>query len=700
MAIEPRPPIPPASSADGGTRIPGAPRQYRPTMVLQFQIRLEDFSNEDGPNAVGGKVPLKQPRTSIQSEALPGLEAAQAENRAAGRTDVALDVTVQQERDRATRAVDVPQSAAPENVDPDDLVVKLYVVPTQIDIEANGFRIADKLNATVALNDLPIDPRIVRSVLVNGWITTVGVDDFADKARWVPKVIRAGNPMFRGYVDVHGIDVDETNNEIAIDAVSLEQQLMIAELDARSTIRQIKGGEEPLVDFVKRAISTVPGFSGAVGDVIGVELFPNFDKDKAPTVGKRLLLRTMQSAKSQAKGNGGNVEADDSSAGTDPGSVPGKGVAEIPKPTVAKSTVWDLITRACEMAAGLIPIYDPSIDPNAILLMAPQNLMETPTGGVKVSQVTDPRLRFNRQYTRPDGSTWESTARIMVYGGNIKSMKINRNFGRIKAPGVRVVSYNPDAPPKERRLEALFPITAKGSWVQSAGTGRKRGGKGHPPVNEIETYVIHGVRDLPVLKLIATSLYNSLARKEFTIAIETDDLSSWIDPANPESGNENPDLLRLRPGMAVQVKVARNTGNEKQDRGFVVNDLSDLFRRHGDPQFLRSMLSGNRSALISEGARVKLDQALGRIEEAYQRAKLQDFFYVRVVRFRLSWVEGFSCAMELINYLEARALPANLSPEDKAAQDVLKEVKQGDTAPDPGQRARDQAFPEFLKKVL
>lgn len=700
MAIEPRPPIQPAESEDGGTRIAGAPRQYRPTMVLQFQIRLEDFSNEDGPNAVGGRLPLKQPRFSTQTKALPRLEAAQANNRAAGRTDVALDVTVQQERNKAKRQGDVPQSAAPSNVDPDELVAELYVVPTQIDIEGNGFRIADKLNATVALHDLPIDPRIVRSVLVNGWITTVGVDDFADKERWVPKVVRAGNPMFRGYVDVQGIDVDETNNEVAIDAVSLEQQLMIAELDARSTIRQIKGGEEPLVDFVKRAISTVPGFSGATGDAIGVRLFPNFDPGKAPVVGKRLLLRTMQSAKSQAKANGGNVETDDSSAGTDPGSVPGKGVAEIPKPTVAKSTVWDLITRACEMTAGLIPIYDPSIDPNAILLMAPQNLMETPTAGVKVTQQTDPRLRFNRKYTRPDGTTWESTARIMVYGGNIKSMKLNRNFGRIKAPGVRVVSYNPDAPPKERRLEEFFPTTPKGTAASSAGTGRRRGGKGHPPVDEIETYVIHGVRDTEVLKRVATSLYNSLARKEFTIAIETDDLSSWIDPANPESGNENPDLLRLRPGMAVQVKVARNAGDEKQDRGFVVNDLSDLFRRHGDPQFLRSLLSGNQSALISEGARAKLDQALSRIEEAYQRGKLQDFFYVRVVRFRLSWVEGFSCAIELINYLEARALPANLSEEDQALQDFYKLVKQGENAPDPGEQARDVAFDDYLRGLL
>lgn len=678
---------------------PGVPRSFRPSAILRMRVRLEDFSNEDGPNVVGRKMPLQSPRLLAQADADKRF-VAQADRRASGDVDLAADVETQEAQDALNNAAVTSASPAPENVSPDDLSVEFYIVPTSLTIELNGFRIADKLTAAFALHDLPIDPRVVRAILVEGWLCTVGLDDFADPGKWAPAVARAGFPMFRGYADMESLEVSDSDNQITLEAQSLEQQLMVAELDARSQAGHIPTGDEPITSFIKRIVSTVPGFSGAVGDAIAVRMFPNVDPDKEPRIGRKMLLRTMQSAQSQVAANGGvPVQAAPvDEPGEDPAATPGIGIPAVPKSTVEKMTVWDLVTRACEMSGALIPIYDPTIDPNAILLMPPQNLFETSDGTGQRAATSPPHLQFSRSFHRPDGSTWQSSARIMVWGHNVKSMKIQRQLGRIKAPGVRIVSYNPDAAPKERRLEVFFPTKPRSTWVQAEGTGRKAGAKGHKPVEEIVTFVIHGVRDKDVLQQAAVSLYHSLSRKELSIAIETDDMASFVDPSLPESGNDNPDLLRLRPGMEMQVRVARNPGDDARDRGLVVNELSDLFRRQGDPQFLRGLLRGNRSSLISPAARDRLDQSLARLEAAYQSAKLTSSFYTKVVRHTFSNDEGYSCSMELINFVEARALPANVSTQDKKLNDQMKLVKPGEADRTAEQIMIDENFDAMMRR--
>jgi hypothetical protein len=425
-------------------------------------------------------------------------------------------------------------------------------------------------------------------------------------------------------------------------------------------------------------------------------MFPNVAEDQIPRLDAKLFKRSLQSAQSRVQA-GGPVQAGPP-PGTDPAQDPSNGTPggvgfPSPSPAVCDISVWDVITRAAVLS-GVMPIYDPSIvaklpdgstyplGANNILLVPPQNIMETPQGGIKIPG--GPTDGFARDLLVGQAGTTKihSEVRFFVFGHNIKDYKTIRKYGRTeKVPRVRVIAHNPDAPAGKRTMTSIYPTTKRGTAVSARGSGGKTQapGKGHKPIEEEVVRIFHDIRDQKALDAIAVALYASIGRREICVTIETNELSSYF---NPTIGRRTPDILRLRPGTPCRVTVADAVdGGEGSG---ITNGLSDLYSRRANPAFIENSLfkGPNSNAMISAEGWSTLQAAMRKITAAYQSAKLTDWFYTRSVE--LHWAEdpGWSATIELMNYVEARNLPANLSPQDKAMNDATKAQVPG-VAPDP-----------------
>lgn len=688
---------------------------YYPTAVLRLTVRLDDFSNEDGGTAQSEAEPAPNARAESQVTSEEARQGA-AEARALGDFDLEDQATARKVQADAAAPSTGADAAPPNDVPKDDLSFEISVVPLELSVELNSFRIADKMQATFSLRDLPLHPNILRACLVEAYIGTARAEDFADPSRWIPSLLGTMTPMFRGYVDEESMDVSESDLTVQFEARSLEARLMDEKIHPLTKERRIRRTDsfkdgnghvvsgEKITSFLKRLMSTIPEFSGALGDSIGVRIFPNFDPAQEPILSSSLFLRSIQTAQSRAQA-GGQVQAAPPETGDQPPAVdPSVGTPVMPAPP-GEMSVWDVITRACELV-GLLPTYDPSIrmtdadgtlvrGADNILLLSPQNLKETPSDGITIPG--GPIDGFTRTISLAGaGSAVRTQVRFMVWGHNISKMKLARKFGRVKAPMVRVTCSDPDQKAGGRVLVAQFPKTPRGTNVAASGTGRGKAGKGHKPTMEVVTKVLFGIRDQAQLEQAAVAIYHSISRHEVTCEIETDEMSSYIDPTRPETHNENPDLLSLRPGTPCRVMVARRVVDPAV--GTVgVDELSQLFDTRANPAFLRkALIGGSAGAALSATGKQRLEAALAKIENAYQSARLTDWFYTRVVHHKFSASDGYSVSMELANFIEARNLPSNLSPQDKAQNDKRKKAKRG-TSPING---RDQAVQDGGRRVI
>lgn len=651
----------------------------RPTVLLRLLIRLEDFKDaDDADAALPDTAPPPDKRAGLQ-EALTKARAQAANARAAGQPDMETEALLVRVEAQMAGRKPAAAGATPESVARDAHTIVVYVVPTNYELELKTFLEADRLNCSFPLRDLPILPELVRSMLVDVFLGTVPASDFADADLWAPRPGR--DPIqFRGYADALTLEASADDFQITISAFSLEQVLMDKEINPLTKARRIQGDGEKITSFLRRFFATIPEFSGALGgDPIGVRLYPNFDPDKEPVLDRKLLNRVLQTAESRAQAAGSNVLPEAAAPGQDPAGMLGAGTPTVPSPSLGtKLRAWDVVVRATELV-GLVPAYDPSVDPNSILLMPPQNLYDPPSGGVEVAGGA--RDGFNRQFVEGGTTPVRSQVRLFVWGRNIGRLRMERRFGRNKPRAVQVVSYNPDARGKKKVIVARHPETPRGVAASAVGTQDKVGGsRGHRPVDEIVTVVILGLRDKNAAKQAAVALFSAMSKHELRCSIETEDLQSYVDPKYPVDPNtpDGADLLRLRPGTPIRVVVARQQVDPKQ--GLVVNTLSEVFERQYNPDFLRRMLAEGRSRTSQfRGSDdfEALETYLKRLEDAYHVARLTSWFYVKTVvhRFGSGDGEGYSCRIEVFNYVEARNNPVKLSAGDAAANDERKKVR-------------------------
>lgn len=681
------------TAQQAASQVGSAQGAYRVGWAVRLTIRLEDFSNADGPIAQSETKPAHTP-AARKAEALAQQQALQAVRRASQEFDLLADAQVKLAALGAAGALSgasLTKAAAPNNTGADDHTIVLSVIPTDLSVCLNGFKTADKVKFGVPIDALPVVPDLIRSMFVEAFIDEVGADDFATPASWLPKIYQSP-PVFRGYAQDEELDADESTLMVSVNADSLEKRLMDLKINPNTKARRIAKGGDTIVSYVQRLISTIPEFNGTLGDPIGVRMFPNVAEDQIPKLDAKLFKRSLQSAASRAQA-GGMVQPGPG-PGVDPAQDPSNGTPAgvgfpSPAPQVCDISVWEIIWRACVLS-GVMPVYDPSIvatlpdgstyplGSNNILLVPPQNIMETPQGGITIPG--GPVDGFSRELLVGDAGTQKirSEVRFFVWGHNIRSYKTVREYGRTeKVPRVRCIAHNPDAPPGKRTLTSIYPTTKRGTAVSARGSGQS--GQGHVPIEEEVVRIFHDIRSQKALDMIAVALYANIGRKEIKVTLEVDEPSSYF---NPALGQRTPDILRLRPGTPCRVTVASNVdgGNSSQ----VTSTLSDLYARRANPAFIEQAIlkSTNSPALVQVEGWSQLQDACRKIQAAYASSRLTDWFYTRNVELKCNVDDGWSATIELVNYTEARNLPANLSPQDKAMNDAVKAVVPG-VAPDP-----------------
>lgn len=693
------PPSVERTSSAGGLQ---GPRVYRPIAFLQIRARLRDSESLDS-EAASQADPFDQNLKVIQKKRVQlrnrlALEQAlqSSSNGLSSAADI-IDVNDQlRGLDREEAALRSGQKQQQSGTDTtkvqtsNDLSVDFYVVPTELNVELNSFRIADECQGAFPFKDLPLPADAVRSFYVRAFMGSVGPTEFSDPLQWrfLGTLLNPnGNntqPMFSGYIDQWEDQHDENGSFVQFRARSVDAILMDAKVFAASAAPLIHGGKEPIDVFVKKFLQKIPQVSGALGPAsLDVRFEPSLaaaimaGTAKVPTLERTVLSKALQTAKSRNKANGSvdgqlpNVETAQPDASTDQtGQQEGSGTPRLAAPTLQPDTnAWDIIVTACEKV-GLIPIWDPLIAEDAIILAPPQNLFQRPDGGVGISFSQD---GFHRAIGDKAGQIIETDVRFMVWGHNLKTFKRSKKYGKIAAPGVQVISYNQSADTKHAVLTALYPDRSRGDKASVAAKARGKNVKSGGKVSTYVTRVVHGVRDIEQLRQIAMGLYNSIARQETSIHLETDDMASFVDPSQGPGTNEN-DLLTLRAGMAIRIMIALKQLDPSL--GLTVTPLSDFMDSRG-VAVRQALTTQYGKYLVGQSGQTPaslIERAMDKVTTALNTTKVPDTFYVRTVSHKWNAEDGWSCEMELVNFNEVY-LPENLSAEDKALDESRRATK-------------------------
>ena len=718
-------------------------RTYRPAWFLRLYVRLEDFGADTTSQA-----DIQSTETPFDTKS-KAIDANIAKNEALiAQEEVAYVTGSTRSRKvadnlRATNAKLVKQkanltkNAAVDNPDSgDDFSISFVTVPLEMEIEDRGFREADQLTAAFPYIDMPLDPRLLRECRVEGYLGTVNSSDFGTPGNWhlKPAPSRRCVRRFNGYVDMPEMEHSDATATIHIKARSYEAVLIDGKINPHAPAYRPQGDHEFLTVYINRILSLYPPTSGSAGGDPFQSVWFAADPTLEPTLGRRDLMRSLQTAASRNRANGAQpgqdapIQSEDTGAQDDPNgtgdSAPG-GEAAIPPGHVTPDgmSIWDLITQACELC-GCMPLYQPALASSGFNADGTQTpLTGGQNGGAKsvtfgpandignyllltppqcfLDDISDAKIRvkggsidrFSRSIDLGDGTgRWTSDVRFMVWGHNIGSLKLSRKMGRTRPTAVEVRAYNPDAHATLRMLSARFPSTNK--EIHEAGQGaiksgkkaRKQTAKGHGKIDVVRTFVVQGVRNVQQLEDIAVSMYHQLTRGELSIELETDDLSSYMDPdASMQSQslvkceNDDPDLLRLCAGTPVRVTVA-----SQKDDNLIISSLSDFYG--GGGQNVGVLMAqqqdrwGNWLGPNGQQSAAELDKVVTKIQRAYTAAKLPDIFYVRSIKLHCSSDEGgggFKATMELINYMNDSD-PASMDADTRAMNDRLKlKVAQG-----------------------
>ena len=709
----------------------------RPGWLLRFYVRLEDFTNpldddaqsEDAPYAAGGQQLIDQMTAQETNVAIA--QAARASVRDLHNVQATNEAQTQlaQLRRHQTALKSGGKSAAGDKSKGDAYSIEFATVPLDMDLDDKGFRVASELSASFPFVDLPLDPRIMRECRIEAWVGTIKVVDFATADRWMLAPVRSDTTVlrFNGYIDLDEMTHNETEGVVHIKARSYEAVLIDGKINAMASAYRVKGNSEPITDYVNRILAQYPPTGGQTGGDVFQAYWYGGDPMKEPTIDRKTLVRSLQTAASRnaaAGSTGGatpNPQADEQSPAADPhgqGDSAGGGSPAVVPGAMAESgiSIWDLITQACELS-GCIPLYRPSlpnpstasqsgslskvqqVDPANCLLIAPaEAFLDDIQHGTTI--VGGARDGFQRTFTTDNGASITSDVRFMVWGHNIKSLKLSRKFHRARPTAVEVRAYNPDASATLRVMSSRYPMVNKKAAKGKGTRATRRTEKGHGKIDVIRTFILQGVRDQLALDQAAISLYHQLCRPELSIELDTDELSSYVDPlASQQSGalvssdNIDPDLLRLCPGSPVHVTVAR-----KQDTGgLVISSLSDFYSNKGTgtAAMIRAAATRWGNWLQIGQSQKKLDEMVSRIQTAYASAKLPEVFFCTAMHIHFSGeTDFFSVKMELISYLDAMNAPNQISKDAETLNEARRKVKSTAVA---RKKAADEAKTEELK---
>jgi len=499
-------------------------------------------------------------------------------------------------------------SAKPSALDgtKDRLSHILSIIPKQGSLELPGYRQAGKFSLSFAWRDLPIDPRAIRALGVEIYIGTVSALNFArgmrgekDNGQLASYIVQnAQNLMLAGIADNHTVTFNDRGSEVKIDGRDLRSIFIDGKI-APETVKQVKV-DQPINKVVQDILNRAPQ-----GANINVNIDPNdWPNGVVPSpADPRLVSRISLGANGQK-----------------PGHMPVKGSS-------VTLNFWDIITNFC-LLVGAVPYfrgYDLWIRPARSLF--DQAKAEGPN-----RNPTPFKDGLKRAIPLAGGKSEDIAFRRMVYGSNISSLNFERKLaGASKVPTVKCVSVDPSQPGEDKLIEGEWPKADKAKVTNVSPSGNESG-------QEILRIPVPGITDKSRLEQIAEQIYEEIGRGELGGSCSSKDLASL------GGDNEDADIVRLRPGDAVEFLVDA-TGV----RGLppVVSQLNNTAAQSTQEaaKELTEILGGQR---YSDLANVLVGTARGTIQN------LQSVFRVANVKYSWAAESGIGVDFDFQNYIEAR----------------------------------------------
>ena len=488
----------------------------------------------------------------------------------------------------------------------------LNLVPTKASVELPGIRTAGKFSLTFDYRALPIDPRLMSAIIVEIHLGAVDARDYSDGVAGMvygdtfqpTSILRtrdaAGIPDNDSLLMIGACDTNECSYDGGLGEVHLEgRDLRGMLLDGK-----IRPGALDKVDLTQPISKVV----AAILDSVTL--------DHSVTI--NVVAVGFQSALQSGRGLSGEPSPADVDGltrvrqGAD-----GDGAKS--KPAGGdKLTYWDIIVQYCFLV-GAVPYFQgqtlmirPARDiyaqldqsaPTPFLDGLPRQVDEGGEGGGVVKKP----LRVRR----------------LVYGRNVESLSCQRKYqGGAKVPIVEAVGIDDTVRGAQKLIVEQWP-PADSDAAKSKGE------------NERIRIPVHGVRSRERLRSIAQDLYEEIGRGEIGGTCKTKSLSSF------GAGNEDPDMLRVRPTDAVELSVDVRS---LSSRAPLVSELTEANRRPFDEQV---------KVLNARLGDINLARAL----VATARSSVVDslrWFRTSSVRFEWSVKNGVGISFDFQNYIVPR----------------------------------------------
>ncbi len=495
------------------------------------------------------------------------------------------------------------------------------VVPRSANVELSGFRQAGKFSLTMPFRDFPIDPRLVRSCAVEIHLGSIPAADFGagmtgQKYRGMLKSILAARGrvfgpnedtlLMAGLVDNWYLSHGAKSSEVKLDGRDLRAIFLDSPVDPKLFSKL------NLNQTIDRVVADILEKHPLGGNFRGMVEINEFEwKKGVPIVAvKGDLTRVRQAAK-------------------------GGGQKSQPAGDTSKLSYWDLITRYCFLVGAL-----PYLEGYTLHIRPVRSVFDTALrAGIDPNYPASFAGGAAREVQTSKGKTETLHIRRLVYGRELEEVSFERKFTGKKASVIECVSINTDVPTKGRRADGTPNQLITAQWPPKSKPKARTTGvapSGKASGTEVIRVPVPGVTSTARLQDIARAIYEEVGRGEMGGSASTKALSSF------GGDNEDPDLLRLRPGDPVELAV---DSRALSSRSPLIAELVDHERRSLEEEVsaIAKRLNGDTTL-----ARVIVSTARGAVRE------LQRPFRVHTVKYDWS-ANGIGISFDFQNYIEARS---------------------------------------------
>lgn len=415
----------------------------------------------------------------------------------------------------------------------------INLVPLSATIELPSYRQAGTFELEFLHRDFPLDPRVVRALRAEIHLGTVEHMNWSDgilgrtgegKRRTSVLKPSAENLVIVGMADTLSSDFSERSSTVRIEGRDLRGILLDANV-APEVLEKIDL-KKPLDEVVRTLVNKFHPQGKGIDVAALAKEWPN-GKIPSPHVAGDLTRPQFDADPVVAnKAQAGNGETCTSTPGN-PNTI----------------SYWDMVTQWCLLCGGVPYFVGAQLRIRPARTLYDQRKLDTaPFDPSFPYPFTVAGKPSKREVGPPLVSKPESPFgyRRLVFGKDIAKLKFERKLGGVVVPAIRVVSYDGDNTTKgakNRLIEATYPPEDDDERrACSVGSSGKKG-----KTEEIY-FPVYGIKNKDRLEEIARALHAEIGRQELGGSISTKNLASF------GGTNQDPDLLKLRPGDPIELR--------------------------------------------------------------------------------------------------------------------------------------------------